>query len=640
MAHAPRAEPAGGQPEELKRDISLYGSFCMGYADVGADIYIILGLVAAYAAGAAPLAFLIAASAYVCIGFAYAELGSVYPYAGGAHVYVMKAFNDFLGFLAGWAIMMSYTVDIALFAMAAIGYITLFFPAIKTASVLVFGFNLPMLNLVLFAMIILLMVINLLGVKPASKLNEVLVGLDLFVESLIVIFGLLFSFSIARFLSQIGTFGSLEKISSMVYPFQGNFQFQNFIYGLVLAMASFVGIESIAQAAEETKRPAKVIPTATKLAIVSVVIGVVGISALSMGIVDWQKLSTAADYPMVFIVSSISVVGKYLAPIVAATGFLVCLVSTNTGIIGASRVVFSMGKFNLMPPWFYKVHPVFKTPYRTILVFGTIGAAITLMGDLTAVASLYTFGALFSYALVNMSLIVLRNSEPEAYRAWKAPFTLRLGKGIIIPLTGVLGVLLCVGAWLTIATYDQTGRFLGIAWIAMGSVIFAVYRRKIGMPLLSRETGKRIVPASYLMNALVLLRTPENEDAVVESLKHSIDPRYRITLLSIMDAREIAPSLEDVNVYAQIKRYGSLVREELESIAWRLRKTGFRCEVRVRIGDTDTIIEEEALSEENDAVVMLRKKSIVRGEKGRDIASIVTNAAPGKLILVREGRKI
>lgn len=640
MAHAPKAEGPEGRPEELKRDISLYGSFCMGYADVGADIYIILGLVAAYAAGAAPLAFLVAASAYVCIGFAYAELGSVYPYAGGAHVYVMKAFNDFMGFLAGWAIMMSYTVDIALFAMAAIGYLTLFVPAINTASFLVFGFNLPALNVALFALIFFLMCINLVGVKLASKLNEFLVAIALVVNSMIMVFGLLFSFSISRFLGQIGIFGSLDKISSIVYPFQSNFQSQNFIYGLVLAMASFVGIESIAQAAEETKRPAKVIPTATKLAIVSVIVFAVGISAISLGIVDWQKLSTAADYPMAFVVSNISVVGKYLIPIVGLTGLLLCLVSTNTGIIGASRVVFSMGKFNLMPPWFYKVHPTFRTPYRTILIFGTLGAIVTLLGDLTAVASLYTFGALFSYALVNMSLIVLRNSEPEAYRAWKAPFNVKLGKRITIPLTGVLGVLLCVGAWLIITTYDPASRFLGIAWIAIGSVIFVVYRRKIGMPLLSRETGKRIVPASYLMNALVLLRTPENEDAVVESLKHSIDPRYRITLLSIMDAREIAPSLDDVNVYAQMKRYSGLVREELESIAGRLRKAGFRCEVRVSIGDTDAIIEEEARSEENDAVVMLRKKSIVRGEKGRDIASIVTNAAPGKLILVREGRKL
>lgn len=638
MAHAPRAKEE--KVEELKRDIGLYGSFCMGYGDVGADIYIILGIVAAYAAGAAPLAFLVAAVAYICIGFAYAELGSIYPYAGGAQVYSMKAFNDLVGFVAGWSIMLSYTVCIALFAMATSGYLSFFFPAPMAAAIPILGLQVPAKAAVNFALILFLMGVNLVGVKASSKLNETLVAIGLVVNSLIIILGLLFSFSIPKFLGQIGIFGSLEKISGMSYVFQTNFQFQNFVYSIALAMASFIGIESIAQAAEETRRPARIIPKANMLAILSVMIFAAGISAISMGIVSWNDLAASKEYPIAFLAEKMGVMGDVFVPVVALTGFLLCLVSTNTGVIGASRVVFSMGRFRMMPPWFYKVHPRFKTPYRTILVFGSIGALMTLLGELSAVASLYTFGALLSYTLVNISLIVLRNKEPDAYRAWRVPFNLKIGKLATIPLTGVLGALLCVGTWIVLVSYYPTGRFLGLAWIAAGLAMFAIYRKKSGLPLMSDEESRKIMPESYVMNALVLLRTPENEDAVVESLKHSIDPRYRITLLSIMDAREIAPSLDDVNVYAQMKRYSGLVREELESIAGRLRKTGFRCETRVRIGDTDTIIEEEALSEENDAIVMLRKKSIVRGEKGRDIASIVTNAAPGKLILVREGRKI
>lgn len=638
MAHAPKAKEE--KVEELKRDIGLYGSFCMGYADVGANVYIILGIVAAYAAGAAPLAFLVAAVAYVCIGFAYAELGSVYPYAGGAQVYSMKAFNDLVGFVAGWSIMLSYTVCIALFAMATSGYLSFFFPALKSATIPALGLSVPALTAVTFALIFFLMGVNLIGVKAASRLNETLVAVGLVVTSLIIVLGLLFSFSIPKFLSQIGIFGSLEKISGMSYALPGNFQFQNFIYGIALAMASFIGIESIAQAAEETRRPARIIPKANMLAIASVIIFAVGISAISMGIVDWNDLAASKEYPIAFLAEKIGVVGELFVPVVALTGFLLCLVSTNTGVIGASRVVFSMGRFRMMPPWFYKVHPRFKTPYRTILVFGTIGALMTLLGDLSAVASLYAFGALLSYTLVNISLIVLRNKESGAYRAWKVPFNLRIGKLATIPLTGVLGALLCVGTWIVLVSYYPAGRLLGFAWIAAGVVMFAVYRGRSGLPLMSDAEGRKIIPESYEMNALVLLRTPENEEAVVESLKHSIDHRYRITLLSIMDAREIAPSLEDVNVYAQMKRYSGLVREELDSIAGRLRREGFRCLVRVRIGDTDMIIEDEALSDENDAIVMLRKKSIVRGEKGRDIASIVTNAAPGKLILIREGRKL
>src|SRR2546426_12026259 len=84
-------------------------------------------------------------------------------------------------------------------------------------------------------------------------------------------------------------------------------------------------------------------------------------------------------------------------------------------------VVFSIGRFRLMPRCFYKVHKVFRTPVRSILIFGTIGGALALTGQLQLVANLYNFGALLSYIMVNISLIVLRNTEQETYRVWKVP---------------------------------------------------------------------------------------------------------------------------------------------------------------------------------------------------------------------------
>ncbi|MBS7629236.1 amino acid permease, partial [Candidatus Bathyarchaeota archaeon] len=116
----------------------------MGYADVGADIYVALGLVAFYAAGASPVAFAIASVTYICTGLAYAELASVYPYAGGAHIYAMKAFNDMAGFIAGWAVMLDYTIDMALFSLATAGYLSFFFPWIRSSTINIAfaGFNL------------------------------------------------------------------------------------------------------------------------------------------------------------------------------------------------------------------------------------------------------------------------------------------------------------------------------------------------------------------------------------------------------------------------------------------------------------------------------------------------------------------
>lgn len=109
----------------------------MGYADVGADIFIALGLVAFYAGGATPLAFIAASITYLATGLAYAELATAYPYAGGAQVYAMRAFNDLVGFVAGWAVMLDYTVNIALFSLAASGYLSFFLPVLNSSSALI-----------------------------------------------------------------------------------------------------------------------------------------------------------------------------------------------------------------------------------------------------------------------------------------------------------------------------------------------------------------------------------------------------------------------------------------------------------------------------------------------------------------------
>src|SRR3989442_4193573 len=106
----------------------------MGYADVGADVFIALGLVALYAGGRAPLAFLVAAITYVSTGLAYAELATTYPYAGGAHIYSMKAFNDLAGFVPGGALRLDFTVDSAPFSLTPAGFLPSFFPSIARST--------------------------------------------------------------------------------------------------------------------------------------------------------------------------------------------------------------------------------------------------------------------------------------------------------------------------------------------------------------------------------------------------------------------------------------------------------------------------------------------------------------------------
>ena len=645
MALASGKELGHEEEQALKREISWYGSFSMGYADVGADIYIAIGLVAFYAAGAAPLAFLIASITYICTGLAYAELASAYPYAGGAHVYAMKAFNDFFGFIAGWAVMLDYTVDIALFSLATAGYLSFFFPSIKTTtftlSFLGMQINLKCLSIIALLLIIILLIINIIGIKESSLFNEILVSWDLIVECTILILGLTLAFNISTFLNQLKTIGAPFRFPNINYVFSGlSVENQNFIYGITLAMTSFIGIESIAQAAEETKRPDRWVPRAHKLSIVSVLIFAIGFSTLSLGIIPWQSLAKAQENPMATIASSIPFIGKYLAPIVALTGFVICYVSTNTGIIGVSRVTFSMGRFKLMPKWFYKVHPKYRTPVRTIIIFGLISALLAMVGELHFVADLYNFGALLSYLMVNISLIVLRNLEPEAYRAWRIPFNLNLkirNKNYIIPIISLIGSISCAIIWFLVLTYHPAGRVLGVAWIIFGLIIFYFYRRTIGLSIFSSETGKTIKPGGYIFNALVLIRTPEDEEAIVKTLKKNLDKRFKLTLLSIIDPSQYALSIQKLTHYEQIKTLEKESISELNKIAKKLKSEGFDCKAKVEIGSIEEIIKHEAESLSNDLIILIKRKTLkghLEKEQERHIYALLSKY-PGKIMVVR-----
>jgi APA family basic amino acid/polyamine antiporter len=620
----------------------------MGYADVGADIYVAIGLVALFAGGASPLAFLIASVTYIATGLAYSELATTYPYAGGAHIYAMKAFNDLFGFIAGWAVMLDYTVDMALFSLASAGYLSYFVPSIKSGHILleVLGMRLAVshLGIVAGVMVAFLLVINIIGIRESSLFNEILVSFDLIVEAVILVSGLLLAFSLARFLGQFAVVGSPEPHATIAYSLPSlGIQEQNFIYGITIAMTSFIGIESIAQAAEETKRPDKWIPRANKLSIVSVVVFAVGLSAVSMGMLGWQDLAAARNDPIRAIAAQIPTIGAYLAPIVAATGFAICYVSTNTGVIGVSRIVFSMGRYDLLPRWFYKVHARFKTPFRTIIVFGVFGIALALVGELTFVADLYNYGALLSYILVNTCLIVLRNKEPGAFRAWKVPGTITIhfhDRSYYIPLISAVGAVSCAILWSLILTFHEGGRILGTAWVLIGIVGFVALRRMKRMSVLTAETGKRILPGGYVMNAAVLIRTPEDEKTVLSSIRNSLDKRFRITLLSVVDPADLGLSTDNLTDYFQIKEYQSQSAKELMSIARKLRSIGYDALPRVEIGNFIEVVEEEAKADRNDVIVLVRRETVKRHvEKDReDSALAVLSKYPGKVMIVRRGR--
>lgn len=455
----------------LKREIGFLGSFSMGYADVGADIYITLGLIALYAQNASPFALLLAAIPYVTTGLTYAELATLFPVAGGGQYYATKALGRIHGFIAGWGLILDYTIDIALFSLAASGYLGFLIKALTGNSMLLTS---PYYGLFASLLIALLIILNVIGIKYSSRFNESIVLVNLLTMGLILALGLCKALVTGRLYKWINSLNSAELLNSSDFP-----------YAVTIAMASFIGIESISQAAEETRRPSKVIPKATKASIAAVLTLAVGLSTLSVTLLPWRVIAYSAQDPMSRLASEIPYL--ILLPYwVSLLGFLTNYISANTGIIGVSRVTFSMGRLKLLPQSFRKIHPKYRTPYLTITVFSLIAMSLILVNVylpgvdlLVFIASLYNFGALITYMYVNLSALILR-VKYNVKRPWKTPLNIEVklkDEAVEVSLIHIIGFASCLIMWILLLLTHENARILGILWLMFGLIAYKLFEK-------------------------------------------------------------------------------------------------------------------------------------------------------------------
>ncbi len=481
MAESSTAESRTTAQLSLRRDVTVWGSYMWGYADVGADIYTALGLVVASAQGAANLAFAFAGSVYIMIGLCYTELASSYPVAGGGQYFALRGLGDLGGFVAGTALLLDYTIDIALFTVASAGYLNFFLPHL-------FGVHADRLVVRLgpirlewlwlaeaSALIAFLVWLNIRGIRESSMLNEVLGLVDICTESAIIILGFLFAF----------------RPELLVHQWRHEFPtLRQFMYGSSLAIISFVGLESISQAAQETRRPATIIPRTSLTLIFTVFIFALAFSTLTLGVMPWQKVPV--DDPVAHLAHQIPYVGLLAGPFAAILGATILLISANSGIMSVSRLTFSMSRLRLVTGWLDAVHPRFRTPYRAIALFSFVGWLETLLSFMTRSAmetlgNLYAFGATLGYLLVFASLIILRFKDPYTPRPYRMPINIPIryrGRRVEFPVMGVLGMFGVGLILFEVILTHRIGRVAGPVWVALSFIYYLWYRRSQRLPLL------------------------------------------------------------------------------------------------------------------------------------------------------------
>jgi APA family basic amino acid/polyamine antiporter len=320
-------------------------------------------------------------------------------------------------------------------------------------------------------------------VRESSRFNEILGALDVMSESAILFFGFLFAFNPTLLIHQMTT--------SWPDPY-------HLAYGASLAIISFVGLESISQASQETIRPGKVVPRTSIALILTVLIYALAFSNLSLAMLPWQSFAVHNGDPIAWLASHIPILGLFAGPYVALLGATLVLISSNAGVFGASRITYSMARFDLMPRWFAKVHSKFRTPVRTLVVFSAIALLELWLAGLSpnaydVLGNMYAFGAATAYMLVFVSLLVLRFTDPWTPRPFKVPLNIPFrgkdGETRQLPIVGILGFLGISSILVLVVLTHAIGRIAGPAWIVLGLVIYFWHRRHNKLPI--RKTLKR-----------------------------------------------------------------------------------------------------------------------------------------------------
>jgi APA family basic amino acid/polyamine antiporter len=446
----------------LRRVLGIPAVFSAGYGNVGSSIYYALGIVALVALGATPVALGIAGILFIFTALTYAEGTAALPEAGGSASFARHGFGNMAGFIAGWALMLSYIVTISISAFTIPPYLGFFWEPFKDSALI--G-TFASIGIVFF-----LMVVNVIGVRETSFINVGATLIDILTQVSLVVIGFILLFDPSRlWKSMIDNWPSGE----------------NLILGIALATIAYTGIETMSQMAEETKKPETNVPRALVMMIVAVLVIFAGISLVSLSAMSPQELSTEwARDPVAGIAAKLpnEIINTILKPLIAVLAGTILLIATNAGLIGISRLAFSQGSHGLVPKVLSRVHTRFKTPYVSIIVFSLVAIALLVPGFFTTdvfanMGALYAVGSLLAFMFAHASIIALRIRKPEMTRPFKLGGNIRIGKREI-PVSALIGLAATTGIWVIILITEAYSRWIGLGWMVLGVITYLFIRKK------------------------------------------------------------------------------------------------------------------------------------------------------------------
>ncbi len=544
--------PRRRRQQGLERVLGAPALFATAYGNVGSSIYYALGVTAAIALGLTPLVFVITGIIFAATAATYAEGTVRFPEAGGSASFARHAFNELVSFGAAWAQMLNYVITVAISAFFVPHYLSIFWEPLRTNPWDILGG---------IAVIVVLVLLNIVGIREAANLNIFLAVVDFATQLLLVVLGFSLIFNVHVLTS---------NVHWGVAP-----TWANLALAIPVAMIAYTGIETVSNLAEEARDPVRSIPKAIRWVGIAVfaiyfTLPLVALSALPVyKDASGQfvtKLGLPPDQggfendPVLGLVKNLGLHGALLSAAEVYVGVLaatILFIATNAGVIGASRITYSMSTYRQLPEVFRRLHPKLMTPWLSLIVFGgALPILFVLSGRVGFLGRMYAFGAMLSFTIAHASVIALRVKTPDAEILWRARPNLRI-RGVSWPLFALLGGLATGTAWLVVVVQDPATRYAGFAWLAVGFVFYPLYRRHLHQGLAVTVRAPIVLGTATALeyrNILVpVVSGRETQEALDVACRLATERRARVAAVAVVEVPLELPldaAMEDAEAQA------------------------------------------------------------------------------------------
>lgn len=604
------------------RDLGLFDATMIGIgAMIGAGIFVLTGIAAGEAGPASIMAFALNGLVTLLTAFAYAELSSAIPRAGGGYSFVRMAFPGATGFVAGWMLWFAYTVACSLYALGFAGYFWEFFikyvPWLTEPIYDLIGHHRAVITITLLVGTGFVW-LNVRGAEVTGKTENVLT------VSKIIILGIFIFFGLMRIFDEPG------RVADSFIPFlpQG-------LGGVLVAMGltfiAFEGYDLIATVAEEIKDPEKNIPRATFISLSVTVFLYLLILFVSLAAIDpghlpsWKFLGEFKETAIVRAAEGFLPAAG--VTIIVLGGLLSTMSALNATVMAASRVAFSMGRDLWLPRAISRIHARRRTPHIAILTTGIILLVMAITLPIEVVGSAASLIFLLTFAMVNLSVIVLRRKYPDIPRKYRVP---------LYPAVPLAGFLLNIFLALYQFKFQPIAWFVTTGWIIVGVLLYYAIFEKRAAVLEPQVIQPRPAPPGEEVEAsvIVALHNPENV-APLLNLAYSIAQQRNLRLVAI----SVVEVPRQVPIHDGIK-----LTHHKEAILNQARKVASELKKEL---DTDIVIAHHAAQGILAAIQQHKAEALIMGWKGytntRDrlfgeIADQIIRQAPCDLMIIKMGK--